>query len=216
MLVPYSTGRWEGLLEGQPASTRRRGFGDPRLRFAVNLIGSPAQRGAAFQQFTVNTIVGAGLEITTPIGEYKENKLINLGGNRWVFRPQVGIVHNWGQWAAEITTSAWFYTDNDDFLGDKTREQDPLIGVQSHLIYTFRPGLWASISAAYGGGARSKINGVDARDQTGKFLWAASVGFPINRRQGFKIAYVHGQTTQDTGDDYNRVILAYSMMWGGD
>jgi len=213
-LIPYSTGRWEGLLEGQPASTRRSGFNDPRVRFAVNLMGSPAQRGVEFQQFKVNTIVGAALEITAPFGNYREEKLINLGTNRWTIRPQIGVVHNWDKWAAEITASAWFFTDNDDFLGDQTREQDPLFSVQSHLIYTFRPGLWMSLSAAYGGGARSTIDGIEAGDQIGKFLWAASFGFPIDRRQGFKIAYMGGATRKNTGDDYGRVIFAYSMMWG--
>jgi len=42
LLLPYTTARWDGLLEGEPASTRRRGFNDPHVRFAVNLIGSPA------------------------------------------------------------------------------------------------------------------------------------------------------------------------------
>lgn len=215
LLVPYSIGRWEGLLEGQPASTRRSGFNDPRFRFAVNLLGSPAQRGAEFRQFKVNTIVGVGVEITAPLGEYQEDKLINLGGNRWIIRPHVGVVHNWDRWAAEGTASAWFYTDNDDFFGDTTLENDLLFSFQGHLIYTFRPGLWASLSAAYGGGAGSTINGVDARDRTAKLLLAASFGFPISRRQGFKIAYMHGETTKDTGNDYDRIILAYSMMWGG-
>jgi hypothetical protein len=215
LLVPYSTGRWEGLLEGQPASTRRRGFSDPRFRFAVNLLGSPAQRGTEFRQFKVNTIVGAAVEITAPLGEYKEDKLINLGRNRWIIRPQVGVVHNWDKWAAEVTTSAWFFTDNDDFYGDQTREQDPLFGVQGHLIHTFRPGLWASLSAAYGSGARSTIGGVETADKIGKYLWAASLGLPINRRQGFKIAYMHGETTESTGNDFDRIILAYSIMWAG-
>ena len=215
VLAPYSIGRWEGLLEGEPASTRRSGLNDPRIRFAVNLLGSPAQRGAEFNQFEVNTIVGVAMEITAPIGEYQEDKLINLGGNRWIIRPQIGVTHNWDKWAAEITTSAWFYTDNNDFDGDRKREQDPLISIQSHLIYTFRPGLWTSLSAAYGGGARSTIDGVDAGDQIGKVLWAASFGFPINRRQGIKIAYMRGETTKDTGNDFDRLILAYSMMWSG-
>jgi hypothetical protein len=215
VLVPYSVGKWQGLLEGQPASTRRSGFNDPRLRFAVNVLGSPAQRGAEFRRFEVNTIVGVAVEVTAPLGEYQEDKLINLGGNRWIIRPQIGVVHNWEKWAAEITTSAWFYTDNDNFSGDQTRDQDPLLSVQGHLIYTFHPGLWASLSAAYGGGAGSKINGVESGDKIGKILWAASFGFPINRRQGIKIAYVHGETTENTGDDYDRLILAYSMMWGG-
>jgi hypothetical protein len=215
VLLPYSVGRWEGLLEGEPASTRRSGFNDPKVRFALNLLGSPAQRGADFRQFEVNTIVGAAVEITMPLGEYQDDKLINLGTNRWTIRPQIGVVHNWDKWAAELTTSAWFFTDNDEFSGNKTREQNPLLAVQSHVIYTFRPGFWASVSAAYGGGARSTIDGIEADDEIGKFLWAASFGFPISRQQGVKIAYMAGETTENTGNDYKRLIFAYSMMWGG-
>jgi hypothetical protein len=215
VVVPYSVGRWEGLLEGKLASTRRSGFHDPRFRLAVNLLGSPAQRGTNFRQIDVNTIVGIALEVFAPLGHYHEDKLINLGKNQWVFRPQVGIVHNRNKWAAEITASAWIYTDNDDFYGGMKREQDPLYSLQGHLIYTFRPGLWASFSSAYGGGAKSKIDGVESPDRTGKYLWAASFGFPINRLQGIKIAYMHGETVKDTGNNYDRIILAYSVKWGG-
>jgi hypothetical protein len=213
--VPYSLGRWDGLLQGEPASTRRHGFNDPRIRFAVNLLGSPAQRGAAFTQRYANTIVGVALDITAPLGEYQEGRLINLGTNRWTIRPQIGVVHSWDKWAAELTTSAWIFTDNDDFGGDQTREQDPLVSIQSHLIYTFRPGLWASLSAAYGGGAQSTIDGVQANDKTGNFLVSAAIGIPINRRQGFKLAYIHGETNKNTGSDYDSVLLVYSIMWGG-
>ena len=213
-LVPYSTGRWEGLLEGQPASTEREGFRDPLIRFAVNLLGSPAQRGADFRPRNNNTIVGLGLEISPPLGEYQNDKLINLGSNRWSFRPHLGLVHNWEKWAVEMTSSVWFYTDNDDLRGQE-REQDPLFGVQGHLIYTFRPGLWASLSGAYGDGARSKIGGVQKSDEISKTLWALSVGLPINPRNGIKLAYVRGDTREDTGDDFDLFIVAYSRLWGG-
>jgi hypothetical protein len=215
VLVPYSNGRWEGMLEGEPASTRRSGFNDPRVRFAVNLLGSPAQRGAEFLNYEVNTIVGAAVEVTLPLGEYQEDKLINLGQNRWIIRPQLGVVTNWGKWAAELTGSVWFYTDNDDLGGDQTREQDPLYSLQTHLIYTFRPGLWMSGSLAYGSGAQSRIDGVRANDRTSKLLYALSFGVPINSRQGLKLAFVGGSTREDRGNDFNRVLLAYSLMWGG-
>jgi len=39
--VPYASGRWEGLLDGEYTSVRRRGFMDPRLRFSMNLYGAP-------------------------------------------------------------------------------------------------------------------------------------------------------------------------------
>lgn len=212
--VPYATGRWEGLLEGQPASTEREGFKDPVIRFAVNLLGSPAERGAEFRPRNDNTIVGFGLEISPPLGEYQNDKLINLGSNRWSFRPQLGLVHSWDHWAVETTASAWFYTDNDDLLGEE-REQDPLYAIQGHVIYTWRPGLWLSLSGAYGDGARSKIGGVQASDETSKTLWAISVGLPINPRNGIKLAYVRGDTREDTGDDFDQFIVAYSLLWGG-
>lgn len=214
LTVPYASGRWEGLLEGQPASTEREGFRDPRFRFAVNLIGSPAERGSAFRPRKNNTIVGLGLEISPPLGEYQNDKLINLGSNRWSFRPTLGLVHNWDKWAVEMTSSVWFYTDNDDLLGQE-REQDPLYGVQGHVIYTFRPGLWVSLSGAYGDGARSKVGGVQKADETSKTLWAISVGLPINPRNGIKLAYVRGDTREDTGDDFDRFSVAYSFLWGG-
>ncbi|MGI9309092.1 MAG: transporter, partial [Gammaproteobacteria bacterium] len=215
VLLPYSAGRWEGLLEGEPASTRRHGFNDPRVRFAVNLLGSPAQRGAEFVQPAINTILGVAVEVSAPLGEYKDDKLINLGSNRWMVRPQIGVIHNRNKWAAELTASVRFYTDNDDFNVDQTRKQDPMGSVQAHLIYTFKPGLWASLSGAYGSGGQNEIDDIEAGDRIGKYLLAASAGFSISSRQGFKFAYMRGVTTENTGNDYDRFLFGYSMMWGG-
>ena len=45
-------------------------------------------------------------------------------------------------------------------------------------------------------------------------MWAVTFGFPIDRRHGFKLTYWRADTTEDTGVDYERVILGYSVMWG--
>lgn len=216
VLLPYTTARWDGLLEGEPASTRRRGFNDPKVRFAVNLLGSPAQSMAEFRDYKVETIVGAAVEVTVPIGEYDDDRLINLGKNRWVVKPQIGVVHNWGKWGGELTASAWFYEDNDDFFRDTKREQDPIYSLQAHLVYTFRPGLWASLSGAYGAGGRNKVDGERRGQRTDKTLWALSAGLPIDSGQGIKFSYVRGDTRNDQGADENIFLAAYSLMWGGE
>jgi hypothetical protein len=215
MSVPFSSGRWEGLLDGQQASTERDGLGDPKIRLAINLLGPPAQSGDDFRPFTSGTIVGASLEIAAPLGEYDELKLINLGNNRWSIRPQIGVTHSWNKWTAEISTSAWFFSENKDFRGDLTLEQDPLYAVQTHLIHTFRPGLWASASIAYGSGARSTVLSVPQDNRQENLLWALSLGYPIDRRQGLKFVYVNGTTKRDIGNDIHRFQIAYSIMWGG-
>lgn len=214
--LPVSSGEWEGMIDGMLAQTDRQGLGDVRLRMAINLFGSPAQSTRDFRPGQSPTVVGAALEVTVPSGEYFEDRLINLGSNRWVFRPHLGVVHTSGKWTYEGTVSAWLFGDNDDYQAPGRRlEQDPLYTLQLHLIHTFRPGLWASLSGGYGIGARATVDGVRNPNAQGNFLWAASVGFPIDRRQGIKIAYQRGGTTKETGVDYDRVIFGYSLMWGG-
>ncbi len=216
VVAPFSNGHWEGLNEGEFVETRRQGFGDPKVRIAINLAGSPAQTLAEFARFRPRTIVGAALEVTLPLGEYYTDRLVNLGSNRWSLRPQLGIVHNTGPWAFEATASAWFFGDNDDYqAADRTLEQDPLYALELHAIYTFRPGLWTSLSGAYGTGARANVGSIRSPFKQVNVLWAASFGFPIDRLQGIKLAYQRGRTAEEIGVDYDRVIVAYSRMWGG-
>jgi hypothetical protein len=35
----------------------------------------------------------AAIEVTIPVGEYFDERLVNLGSNRWVYRPHIGAVH---------------------------------------------------------------------------------------------------------------------------
>src|SRR5687767_7330800 len=42
VVVPLVTGHLEGLLLGQPAEADRFGFGDPRVRVAMNVYGAPS------------------------------------------------------------------------------------------------------------------------------------------------------------------------------
>jgi hypothetical protein len=213
-LVPYATGRWEGLLSGEPASVRRRGPVDPRLRLSVLLYGGPAQDAEAF--FTSpksNTIVGAAVAVTLPWGDYFDDRLINLGGNRWVIRPQLGVTHMRGKWTGEITGSLFFYGDNDRFFNGSRLENDSLWAVQTHLIYTFRPGLWASLSMGYGEGADAAVDGTDRGARTENFLTGLSLGLPIDRSQGVKLSWIRSRAQFRTGSDFDSVVLAWSRMF---
>ena len=56
--VPIARATWTGEVEGTDSSTTRRGFGDPMLIFAVDFVGAPALRGAAFAGYHRKTIAG--------------------------------------------------------------------------------------------------------------------------------------------------------------
>jgi len=214
---PYQIGHWSGLLNGTPASVDREGLADTSMRFAVNLIGAPPLAGKEFAEYRAQadheTIVGLGLIAQFPTGQYFDDKLINLGNNRFAFRPQLGAVHNWGKWTAELTGQSWFFTDNNDFWNGKRLQQDPMYGADTHLIYTFRPGLWVSGSFGYVGGGTTTVNGNSSDNNQCNIGWGLSVGVPLNRAVGVKLGYIGTRTEVSTGMNTDTFLAAISVMW---
>jgi hypothetical protein len=217
MTYAYQQATWTGLLDGQPASAYRSGWADPIVRFSVNLLGAPPLKAAEFARYRSQadkeTIVGVGLAVHLPLGEYLEDKLLNLGTNRFTIRPQFGAVHKRGRWSFEATGGVWFYTDNNDFVDGGRREQDPLYAIQTHVVGTFRPGLWVSASGAYGYGAESTVNGTASGDQSDDVFFAISVGYPITRKVGGSVGYVGSRTQHSVGLDSDSFNVGISGFW---
>ncbi len=213
----YQSGTWKGLLDGVPASVDREGFADTTLRFAINLYGAPPLAGKEFAAYNAakdcEDIVGLGLLVRLPTGEYLQDKLINLGSNRYTFTPQLGWVHNSGPWSFELSGSASFATENDEFFKGNTLEEQVYFVGQGHISYTFRPGLWITASTGYGYGGESTVNGVASDDVKGNLGWALSIGIPLSRTVGVKLAYIGTRTQEDTGADTDTISAGISMMW---
>jgi hypothetical protein len=217
LLQILQEGSWTGLLDGVPTTVKRSGWSDTNLRFTINLCGSPPLQGkeyAAYRAATeVETIVGAGLSIQLPTGQYLDDKLINLGTNRFTFRPQFGVIHNWGNWSLETTGLIALYTDNNGFIINNKLEQEPLYIIHGHLTYTFRPGVWAGVSAGYDYGGRSTVNGTSKDDRKQDVAWAISFGFPLSRQLGGKISYIGTRTQESTGTDSDTFLVGLSVFW---
>jgi hypothetical protein len=213
MLVPFSVADWSGLLSGEPAAVNRTGFGDPRLRASVLLAGPPAGNAPELRQYRIDnptsTSFGVSLAITLPLGEYFEDKLLNLGGNRFIFRPQVGMIHYWGTWSFELTGSVFLYTRNPDFFNDAERDQRPTFAMQTHLVKQLRGGAWLSLGAGYGLGGESLINRQPNGDFRSNLLMSASYSLMIAKRQGLKLSYIRSEALQDIGSNTNNFILAW-------
>jgi hypothetical protein len=206
VLVPWANMRWTGLLDGVPATASRVGLSDPNIRFSMILAGDKPDKLASS-----HTVIGAAIAISVPFGEYLEEKLLNLGQNRFFVRPQVGVLHTRGKWSYELTGSVFLYGDNDDFYGGSHLEQDPMYAAQTHLIYAFdKPGYWAALSAGYGWGGRSTVDGNKADDSRRLFLSAVSVGAPIGRNQGIKFAYLRTRTNTGKGSNVDSLSLGWS------
>lgn len=213
----FQEGRWTGLVNGVSSSIRRSGLSDAFLRFAINLYGSPPLKGKEYAAYRakleVETIAGIALAVQLPTGDYMDDKLINIGTNRFTFRPQFGVVHTRGNWSMEVTGAAWIFTENDEFFNGNTLEQDPLYTVQTHLVHTFRPGIWAGASVGYGYGGESTVNGVKKNDRKGDLAWALSLSYPILQKLAVKVAYIGTRTQEKTGFDSDSIAVGFSTFW---
>ncbi len=142
VMVPLVSGHLEGLYLGEPAEADRLGQGDPRLRLAMNLYGAPAMTPKSFASYRQGTILGVSVTVAPPLGQYDSAKLINLGTNRWSIKPELGVSGTKGRWVLEMMAGVWLFTDNTDFLGGRTREQDPIAATQVHVTFKFKRTMW--------------------------------------------------------------------------
>ena len=169
VVLPVVGGHLEGLYLGEFAEAGRFGLGDPRVRLAMNLYGAPAMTPQEFASYRQRGIVGISVTVAPPLGQYDSTKLINLGTNRWSFRPELGVSRTFGQWVVELMAGVWLFTDNAEFVGGRTREQDPIGATQIHVTYKFKPTTWLAANANYFTGGRTTIGGTAERRSPAQF-----------------------------------------------
>lgn len=209
--LPWQNMRWSGLLNGEPASTERVGLADPVMRMSVILAGASADRKATAETKPSSTVFGVAIAVSLPLGEYHNDKLINLGRNRAYVRPQMGVLHTRGRWSFELTGSTFIFEANDDFFGGASLEQEPLYAVQGHIIRVFdKPGYWGALSAGHGWKGESMIDDTRADDSKNILLWSLAFGMPTGNNHGLKFAYISNRTKTDKGADTDSLAVAWS------
>ena len=124
--VPYQWLSGTADFKGQTVPRDVSGLANSAFRLSVNLYGAPALTLKEFAGWEQDVIIGASFRVTAPWSQYDDSKLINIGTNRWSFKPEVGISKAIGSWTLEGTAAATFYTDNNDFFGAKSLAQEPI------------------------------------------------------------------------------------------
>lgn len=123
-LLPFADATLDGDAFGN-MEISATGLADLILTATIWFIDDPESK----------TWLGLTPFVYIPIGDYDDDRALNIGQNRWQFRPEVGFAKGFDKWHIDITASLAFYTDNDDYLGDQTLEQDPEFHIETHLTY---------------------------------------------------------------------------------
>ena len=211
--VPYAAGHLRGTLEGIPAQIYRSGLGDIRTRLAVNLKGTPALTLPEFVKHRSDTNIGASFIVSAPTGQYNPRKVINIGQNRWAFKPEVGFSKMYRKWQMDAYAGVWLFTENDDFLGG-TNKQNPIGSFQFHLSYNIRPGFWFGLNTNFYTGGRTIVNGIPGTIRQNNSRIGGTVAVPVGKGQVLKFAVSRGVITS-RGGDFNSFGVSYSYAWSG-
>ena len=212
-VLPYAWLSGSAKVAGKPVDRDVSGLGDPQARFSYLFYGAPALSVEEFADYQSDLILGASLAVTVPLGQYDSDKLVNIGTNRWSFKPEIGISKTWGPVTVELAPSVTFYTDNDNFFGGRKLQRDPLYAVQAHVIYHTRFGLWAAFDATYYGGGRTTIDGVEG-ESLQDIRVGGTLAIPINRYNSIKLSASTGAYAR-AGGNFTTAVIAWQFRWGG-
>jgi hypothetical protein len=212
VVLPYTEAKITGLIEDMPEAAHRSGLADSNFRFAWNLIGDPAASLAEFVKRPSMTTLGFSLTVVAPTGQYDPSRLINIGSNRWAFKPEMGVSWPLGPWFIEGMVGAWVFTENSNYYGNTTSTQDPLYSVQLHGGYTFRPGLWLALDAThYRGGSTSIDDGPSMATQSNS-RYGTTLSVPLSRAFSMKFAFSNGYSVR-AGGDFKTGAITLQYRW---
>jgi len=179
------------------------GYGDPTMQLDVNLFGTPPLKsGVDLLNYEPTSTLDLAVMLALPIGSYDDDKLVNMGLNRWYGRIALPFKYHFGTFSRgymsslELIPSVWLFADNDDFLGQNLKN-DPLWQFEAHLTHDFTQNFFGSIDLLYRGGFQSEINGA----AVGEELDIGDLGFTLNSQVTDNVTIRGSYSSNVFGDD---------------
>ena len=212
MYMGYFCASGSALLNGVREENSKCGNSDARLRFTWNLVGAPALGLGEFVKQPKEFVVGASMQVMVPVGQYNSDKLLNIGANRWVFRPEFGMSLPLGKWGLEFSAGARFYQDNDEYLIDSTLKQDPVYNLQVHVVYDLSPRQWLSVNANYFFGGATYVNDRPSLVQQENSRLGVTWNAALNSSNIVQFSVNSGVITR-VGNDSTNISVAWLYRW---
>jgi len=220
--LPYSVGTFNALVVDKQQSLYRSGLSDGIVRFSVNLKGGPAMKVPEFSKWKQKRLLGVSLLVQFPSGQYDPATLVNIGANRWAFKPELGYSERWGKWLVDVYSAVWLFTANPEFFsrnrsfpGTRYQTQAPIGVVEGHLSYDVKPRLWASLDGNFWVGGKTRLNGIQnpATLQRDSRI-GATASVPISKHQSLKFSYARAAYITFAGN-YQALSLGWQYSWIG-
>lgn len=217
VMLPYAA--IDANLLGIDADTN--GIGDMMFIFGANIFGGDAMNFGKFLQSPKQTAMGWSVAVTAPTGRYDSDKLVNIGGNRWQFKPELAVTVPVGKWDFEGYLAVKFFTKNNKMPSllpnsdEHSLSQKPFYSLTGHAVYNFTPQLWASLDISGRTGGETSQSGVKQHDSQQILGIGGTLTYiPVLYHQ-FGLTYL----TRAAGNEYAangaQFTLKYTYVFGG-
>lgn len=195
-----------GSVAGTNVHGSIAGAGDSSYQLAMLLKGGPALSIEEFASYKPGTSLGLSLTITAPTGLYNSGKILNLGSDRWSFKPEIALSHPFGpdqKWEFDAYGNALFYTDNTSYRGKEILRQEALPGLEGHVSYSFNERIWASLDTRYSFRAATYVDDVSQNNPQQNFIVGSELNVSLSPQNSltfvFAKAIVHQNGPAATG-----------------
>jgi hypothetical protein len=213
--IPYAWGTLKGQVAAQDSMVTRSGLGDTQVKLSLDFIGSPALSQQAFAKAPQQPFVfGGSLLVDIPTGQYYPSKLINIGTNRWAFKPELGISYIVDRKLyLDLYSGVWLFADNPSFYkGANVESQAVMSSTQLHVSYTFDPRFWLAVDGTWYSGGATSVNGGSSMARQDNTRVGVVAAFKITNAQSIKATFSAGATAR-VGQNFDTYGLAYQYLW---
>jgi Putative MetA-pathway of phenol degradation len=207
-----------GSISGSGPSGSVSGAGDTSYEIAVLLKGGRVLSVAEFKDYKPTTTVGLSLAVTPPTGLYNPDKVLNLGSDRWSFKPELGVSCPFGpqqKWALDAYANSYFYTDNTSYHGTEILRQQPLPGFEGHLSYSFIDSLLGSLDARYSFRGTTSVDSVSQNNSQNNFILGAELIWSLNAKNSLSLTFEKA-LVHENGPEISGLSVKYDYYWGKD
>ena len=214
LLLPYAQLSGAGSLGPQNINASAEGLSDPIVKISANLYGAPALSLEEFNNYKQDLIIGTSLAASIPWGKYNSEQMLNVGANRSLIQPAIGVSQAIGSWRLELAGMATIYTNNTSFLGSNTLSQNPVYSSEAHGIYYFQNTAYISADATYFIGGQKYVNGTAISGSQENWRFGSTFSYPINKRNSIRLTGSKG-VYSNTNTDYTALGISWQYRWGG-
>lgn len=206
----------DGAITGTNIQGSTTGAGDSGYEVAILLVGGPALTVKQFANYKPTTTLGVSLAVTAPTGQYDPNKLLNLGSDRWSFRPEIGVSHPFGpeqKWQFDAYANLYFYTDNTSYHGLENLRQQASPGFEGHISHYFGDRVWVSLDTRYSFRGDTFIDGANQNNPQRNFVLGSEVNISLNAQNSVVFEFAK-PLVHKNGPSYAGFSVKYDYTWG--